>query len=92
MMVMQHEVNISLYDLREMLSRLTGSTRQVDVALTDGSILESCSVVSCNGETLTVRRPPNDSRLGVPIFLVKALEFECFHKYRGLASRIFRLE
>jgi hypothetical protein len=91
-LAMQYEVTISAYDVSSMLSYLARSTRKVDVSLVNGTILERCTVVSCDEYMLVVITPSPGLETYVPIASIKAIEFEGFHEYRGLCSKIFVLE
>ena len=91
-LVMQHEVALSAYDLSSMLSHLGRSSRKVDISLIDSTILGSCTVLGCDEYMLIVTTPSRGSETYVPIASIKAIEFEGFHHYRGVCSKIFLLE
>ena len=89
---MQHEVTISSYDLSSMLSHVARSTKKVDVSLVDGTILEHCTIVSCDEYMLVAITPSPGSETYIPIASIKAIEFEGFYDYRGVSSKIFLLD
>lgn len=91
-LVMQYEVTISAYDLSSMLSHLERSSRKVDIYLVDSTILACCSILRCDEYILVATSPAGVSETHIPIASIKAIEFEGFHEYRGVCSKIFQLE
>jgi len=75
-----------------MLSHLGRSSRKVDIFLADSAMLGGCTVVSCDEYMLVVTAASRGRETYVPIASIQAIEFEGFHHYRGVCSKIFLLE
>jgi hypothetical protein len=86
---MQFELEISPFDLIEILAGLIGSRTTIEIQLTNGANLENCIVKSYDKNTQTLILRCYDEDKEVTVNLVERIEFQGFHRYKSQSSKIF---
>jgi hypothetical protein len=86
---MQFELEISRFDLTEILSELAGHSVTIDVHLANNVSLEKCIVNFCDKDLEVMEVLCQREKKMIDINLVERVEFPGFHRYKSQSSKIF---
>lgn len=92
---MQHELDISIYDLSEILFNLSGNCNPFSIKLKDEEniidLFLPYKIVVDNENVLILRTGSFDSLIEIKLAHIEYIEFQSFYKYKGLDSKIFNV-
>jgi hypothetical protein len=86
---MQFELEISRFDLTEILSEVAGHAVIIDVHLVNNVSLEKCIVNFCDKDLEVMEVLCHHEKKMIDFSLVERIEFQGFHRYKGQSSKIF---
>jgi hypothetical protein len=86
---MQHELEVSFDDIKEILASLIASPYKVEVTLSSDESIEHCSVKNLEEDIDLVILESGGRSYSTPITSIVSMEFDFFYKYHGLSSKRF---
>lgn len=89
---MQHELKISMFDLKAILEQLISSEIKINIETYDGKIFEACYVKRVNEDVNVFKFIYGSIECSLGLAEVKCIEFPGFYRYNGESSKIFLVE
>jgi hypothetical protein len=86
---MQFELEISRFDLTEILSELGDHILTIDVHLANNVCLEKCIVNFCDKDLEVMEVVCQGEKKKIDINFVERIEFQGFRRYKCQSSKIF---